>query len=418
MPSTRYGSVAFPEQIRFFRQKLNIPTQSWTDIYAGEHDWAFTVAGANRNALLADFRAAVENAIAGGGTLEQFRNDFDDIVARHGWDYNGGRNWRSRVIYETNLFSSYSAGRYEQLWNDRESLPYWMYHHRDGVRYPRPVHVSWNNLVLPADDPWWQAHYPPGGWGCQCYVTGLSQFDVEQMNIQIDSAPATRYQTVEIGQRSPNGPRTVRVPEGIDPGFEYTPGRSRLASAVPPEIPSPPISGSAGGPGLPNTRPNAPLPSPRTVDADALLPEGLTQEQYATAFLEPFGATLAQPAIYRDVIGERLVIGRGLFEQRRTGELKADKRGRGRYLLLLADAVREPDEIWVRLEWHQAQKRAMVRRRYLAQFQLPGEQLPALAVFELGTDGWSGVTVFPPDTQNMDDLRVGVRLYSRTDDEG
>ena len=35
------------------------------------------VAGANRDAIVADFRAAVEKAIAEGTTLEQFRKDFD-----------------------------------------------------------------------------------------------------------------------------------------------------------------------------------------------------------------------------------------------------------------------------------------------------------------------------------------------------
>jgi hypothetical protein len=42
----------------------------------------------------------VDKAITGGTTLEDFRKDFDRIVAKHGWDYNGGRNWRSKVIYE------------------------------------------------------------------------------------------------------------------------------------------------------------------------------------------------------------------------------------------------------------------------------------------------------------------------------
>lgn len=101
-----YGSLPFVEQIEFFRRKLNLPTDGWTDVRLHEHDWAFVVAGANRDAIVSDFRAAVEKAIAGGSTLEDFRKDFDRIVATHGWDYNGGRNWRSRVIYDTNLATS------------------------------------------------------------------------------------------------------------------------------------------------------------------------------------------------------------------------------------------------------------------------------------------------------------------------
>jgi hypothetical protein len=38
-----------------------------------------------------DFRVAVEKAIAEGTTLQEFRKDFDAIVATHGWSYKGSR---------------------------------------------------------------------------------------------------------------------------------------------------------------------------------------------------------------------------------------------------------------------------------------------------------------------------------------
>jgi hypothetical protein len=418
MPSVNYGSVPFQEQIQFFRRKLNIPTESWTDIYGQEHDWAFMVAGANRDAIVSDFREAVEKVIADGGTLEAFRKDFDKIVARHGWDYNGGRAWRSRTIYETNLFSSYQAGRYEQLEAAKDALPYRQYHHSDAVEHPRPQHLAWDGLILRSDDPWWDTHTPINAWGCQCYVTGLTEDDLRELGKDgPDEAPAMEWEERIIGQRSPDGPRTVRVPAGIDPGFEHAPGRSRLHSAIPPEKPDPPLPGSQGGPGLPNTRPSSPLPSARPYPASRLLPEGLDEETYANAFLEEFGATLNDPAVFRDVIGERLAIGRELFVQRKSGQLKANKRGRGRYMKLLADALQSPDEIWVRMEWQAAKRQAVVRRRYIARFQLPDEQVPALAVYEWSPDGWTGITAFQPDAHQIEDMRVGVRLYFREEEE-
>ncbi|MCO3096638.1 hypothetical protein FA238_32985, partial [Pseudomonas aeruginosa] len=133
----RATSLPFAEQNQFFRRKLNLPTNAWTDIYTREHDYAFVVAGANRDDLVQDFRQAVEKAIADGTTLEEFRRDFDRIVAKYGWSYRGGRNWRSRVIYETNMRSSYMAGRLEQLMAVREERPYWQYLHSDAVEHPR-----------------------------------------------------------------------------------------------------------------------------------------------------------------------------------------------------------------------------------------------------------------------------------------
>lgn len=411
MPSAAYGSLPFAEQAEFFRRKLNLPTDGWTDIYTREHDWAFVVAGANRDAIVADFRAAVEKAIAGGSTLEDFRRDFDDIVAKHGWDYNGGRNWRSRVIYDTNLSTSYAAGRWQQL----QAAPYWQYEHQDWVEHPRELHVAWDGKVLARDDPWWQTHFPPNGWGCHCKVRGRWPRDLERMGKSgPDQAPPVEWLDREIGQRSALGPRVVKVPAGIDPGFEYAPGSARLRSAIPPERPDPHVVGGAGGPGLPNRRPPDPLPGPRHFPASGLLPEGMGDAAYAEAFLQRFGATLDEPAIFTDVVGERLVVGRELF-QTADGRWKSMKRERHPFINLLAQALIDPDEIWARVEWHYAQSKAVVRRRYVARFTVEGQETPALLVFETGADGWAGVTTFQGTTQSAEDWRVGVRLYQRAE---
>ncbi|WP_218241526.1 PBECR2 nuclease fold domain-containing protein [Comamonas fluminis] len=413
MANAAYGSLPFKEQAQFFRRKLNLPTESWTDIYTHEHDWAFVVAGANRDAIVSDFRTAVDKAIEGGSTLEDFRKDFDRIVAKHGWDYNGGRNWRSKVIYETNLATSFAAGRWEQL----QSAPYWQYEHSDWVEHPRVQHVGFDGLVLERDNPWWKYYFPPNGWGCQCKVKGLWLRDLMRLGKDgPDPTPEINWTDHIIGQRSPNGPRTVTVPEGIDPGFEYAPGSARLRSAIPPERPGgirPGGAGSVHGQGLPNTLPLGPLPTPQPMPASALMPQGLPPESYVKAFLAPFGASLELPAIFKDVLGERLVVGKELFTTAQ-GEWKVLKNGREQFLQLLAKALLSPDEIWVRLEWIYALEKAVVRRRYVAQYSVEGQEVPALAVFELGVDGWAGVTAFQAGSpEYLDSLRVGVRLYQR-----
>lgn len=408
-----YGRVPFRQQIEFFSRKIRLPTNGWTDVYAQEHDWAFMVAGANRDDILSDFQTAIRRAVAEGRTLEDFRLDFDNIVAKHGWDYNGGRNWRSRVIYETNMRQSYNAGRYEQQMSLAKTMPYLRYRHSDAVMHPRPVHVAMDGKIWRADDPIWKVIYPANAWGCQCYTESLSERDMKRLGkTGPDPTPELNYRDVVIGQRSPTGPRTVRVPDGIDPGFEYAPGRARLLSQVPPEKPDPPVPGSAGGAGLPNLRPADPLPTPRRIPASRLLPAGLTDADYAAAFLSEFGAGADAPAVFSDVIGERLVIADELFRDA-SGGYKADKRGRGRWMSVLADALVAPDEIWVRLEWMHTLSRMVIRRRYIARFQVEGETTPTLAVFERGPDGWWGVTTFQGEDQQAEDWRVGVRLYRR-----
>jgi hypothetical protein len=419
-----HGSLPFREQITYFRGKVDLPTRAWTDIYAQEHDWAFVVAGANKRALLADLRGAVDKVISAGGTLEQFRRDFDQVVERHGWQYNGERGWRTRVIYETNLRQSYNAGREAQMADPelRKRRPYGLYRHGDSAN-PRPQHLAWNGLVLPLDDPWWSTHSPQNGWGCKCKKFMLSERDLERQGLKVGTAPAIEYEDQVIGKNSPNGPRTVGVPKGIDPGFEYAPGRSRLSDAVPPlrgydplPEPTPGAKSSATAAGLPNRRPQAPLPPARKASAERMLSAGLSDEQYMERFLAEFGATPEAPAVFKDVTGDAVVIGRELFTQAKTGKLKVGKPGHSRELLLLADALKSPDEVWVRLEWMYAQNKAVVRRRYISRFEVAGEPLPALAVFEVGDDGWDGITTFAPNADNpeyLEQLRLGVRLYRR-----
>ena len=182
MPDKVYQGLPFEEAIRFFQGKVKIPTKRWNDLWQGMHARGFMVAGAMKDDVLTGFYEALEKAIAKGTTLAEFQKEFDTIVKKTGWTYNGTRGWRSKVIYETNLFTAYQAGRHAQM-TDPDVLkarPYWQYRHGDSM-HPRPEHLAWDGLVLRADDPWWQAHYPPCGWGCKCTAFALSDEDLQML---------------------------------------------------------------------------------------------------------------------------------------------------------------------------------------------------------------------------------------------
>jgi hypothetical protein len=203
----------FAEQTAFFRGKLGnlIPTESWLDVQKSAHDTGFMVAGAAKADLLADLARAVDGAIADGQSIGWFRAHFDEIAEKHGWGHKGEYNWRTRTIYRTNMASSYAAGRLVQLKSG--NFTHWMYRHSDSVARPRPLHVSWDGLALPADDAWWQTHYPPNGWGCQCYVIGVTRKTAERLGGRVEDAPDDGL--------APDG-----RPNGIDKGWDYMPGAS------------------------------------------------------------------------------------------------------------------------------------------------------------------------------------------------
>ena len=208
----------FAEQVAFFRAKMGnlIPTAKWTDVWKSGHDVGFMVAGAAKADLLADFAASVLRAIEDGITLEQFRKEFDSIVSKHGWSHTGSRNWRSRVIYNTNIAVSYAAGREAQIRD--AGYAYKMYRHSDASKTPRPHHVSWNGLVLSIDDPFWETHTAPNGWECKCRIIGIR-----------NEAAARRFGG-RWGDEPPAGwdkidPKTGEQ-VGIDKGWGYNPGGS------------------------------------------------------------------------------------------------------------------------------------------------------------------------------------------------
>jgi len=165
-PSAQYGDLPFDEAIALLRDKVDLPTGTWRDLWQGMHARAFVVAGAMKNDLLADLHAAVQKGLDEGTTLAEFRKDFGDIVRRRGWKYKGGKAWRTATIFNTNLSTAYAAGHHKQM-TDPDVLaarPYWRYLASSSAD-PRPEHQAWYNRVLPADDPWWHTHYPPNGWG-------------------------------------------------------------------------------------------------------------------------------------------------------------------------------------------------------------------------------------------------------------
>jgi hypothetical protein len=137
-------------------------------------------------------------------------------VGKHGWAGEGskaGVAWRTKVIYGTNVRSSYAAGRWAQL-NDPELLavrPYWRYIHNDSVLHPRPLHAGWGRagLTLRHDDPFWVSHFPHNGWGCRCTVKAV-RGPVEGGA----TAPPEGWDTRNAKGDLP----------GVDKGWDYAPG--------------------------------------------------------------------------------------------------------------------------------------------------------------------------------------------------
>ncbi len=272
------------EAIRYFREKGYKVSFNWQDMVGEEHARAFTVAKATQLDLLADIRAAVDKALAEGATLEMFRKQLTPLLQQKGWwgekvvqelDADGnevpgsrvlvqlGSANRLRTIYETNLRMAHSAGRWERMQRTKDRRPYARYVALiDGNE--RAEHRAWHGTILPLDDPWWDTHYPPNGWGCRCKVQQLSERDLERYGFEVSrAAPPSPMVSVT------KGGATFRVPKGIDPSFAYNVGKARakIVAAAGGKPPAPWHDRTTVAPGKADERARKFSPEERAISA-------------------------------------------------------------------------------------------------------------------------------------------------------
>lgn len=399
------------DAVKYFQDKGYAITWNWRDQWQEAHAKAFTVAGVTKVDVLQDIRAELDKAIKGGSTFADFRANLQPLLERKGWwgksaqiDRETGEVTgkgltprRLQTIFQTNVQTSYMAGRYRTMMANVDHRPFWKYVAiLDGRT--RPAHRLLHGRVFRFDDPFWDAFYPPNGFNCRCRVDALDAGDMADGDL-VESSSDDRLTAVELprsrrdqtpvevtGYRDPVSGKTIAP----DPGWSYNVGKSWVQPFTPERLDALPTT-------FPATVPNAelpPLPRAATVEGAKLLPAGEPPQQYAQAFLRMFGADLDKSVVYKDVAGDELQINADLFKTG-AGQWKADNFGRGRYMELLAQAVIDPSEIWQ--DWDVRGGATRLVRRYVRELET-AEGDWGLAVFEYGNAGWTGVTIFPPKT--------------------
>tara|TARA_B100001939_G_scaffold72990_1_gene61149 strand:- start:3425 stop:4717 length:1293 start_codon:yes stop_codon:yes gene_type:complete len=415
------------EAVDFFRKKGLVESYAWQDVWQEEHAAAFTVAKSTGYDILSDIFGAVDSALAEGTTFETFRRDLEPTLIKKGWwgrkesvdPLTGevrkaqlGSRRRLRIIYDTNLRMARAAGAWERIERNKKRRPYLMYDAVNDGR-TRPQHRAWDNTVLPVDDSWWETHYPPNGWKCRCTVIQLSERDLQRRRLNVSRQPV-------IKNRRYDNPRTGKpslVPEGIDPGFAYNVGRARLRSITPAPAAEPFSDGSPllirGQPPRVSAFPPGDLPV-RKVSADRLLPEGLAPEEYYRRFVQEFGLD-EKGGFFTDVTGRVMPINDLLFRDA-EGQWKILKKGRERYLSLLAETLLDPAEIWEEFIQHRVTGQFFLDRRYLVRFQVmdAGKPRDGIVAFEQRDNTWYGSTAFIADWLGaVKRRRKGVLIYKK-----
>lgn len=233
-----------PEPVRrYFRAKRSVPSFDWRDIAPAEHAVLFTVAKTAGYDVLGDLRHAVDDAIVNRRPFEEFKQELEPILRAKGWwgkadvldplteeivTVELGSPRRLRTIYWANIFAAHASGEWERIQANKRVLPFLRYV-RTTAEEPRQEHLEWVDVILLVDDPWWDTHFPPNGWGCECATEQLTRFramklgyDPAKLAPDLKLRPWTNRRTGE----------TVDVPAGIDPGWHGNPGKTRAKTAA------------------------------------------------------------------------------------------------------------------------------------------------------------------------------------------
>ncbi|KHA57137.1 hypothetical protein NM74_07925 [Aeromonas hydrophila] len=227
------------EAIAYFEQKGYAIGFNWQDVWQAEHQAAFTVAKVMQQDLLEDIRKEVTRALADGTTYEDFAKRLTSVLKDKGWwgkrpmvdpltgeerEVQLGSPRRLKVIYDTNLRTANSEGQWERIQDTKEAFPYLEYDGNNS-EHPRLTHGQWDKMVLPVDDPFWQAHFPVKEYGCKCRVIPRSARQLERQGKKVDTAPKVPTRQF-VNKRTGD---TQQVPQGVHPSFYYPPGGRRAS---------------------------------------------------------------------------------------------------------------------------------------------------------------------------------------------
>ena len=389
--------LAPKEAVEYFRSKGYAVSEDWHDTWQDAHNRAFTVAKAAKMEVLKVIRSHVEKTLAEGKTMRQAVDELKPALIRQGWwgeqeitkkdntteKYNVGVR-RLRTIINTNIQTAYAAGRYSRQMETTKAFPYLQYVAvLDGAT--RASHRAMSGKVFAANDPIWDAIYPPNGFNCRCRVQSISKRRLEKSGRKVESSEG-RLRTVNqdiiskrtgVAHKKPRGKEYSWTDKSgrkhaftPDPGWSYNPGKGFASWINPNDNPVPgksePTWKQLGRPSI------AKLPAEK-IKLPKNMPEGLD------GFKKAVGMKGDETVRVKTPVDDVLITETSLRKI-------ADASSRDQFAHMIKPALERPNEIY--LVYHGSPgKQGEYRKRYIKKFDEDGVKRPVLLVVEQMPDG-------------------------------
>ena len=199
------GSFVFKAAVEFLKKKKSVSKEEFLKMDEASRAKAFMVSGYTKAEVLDSFLQALTEAVELGTTKEEFQKKMNTFLEENG--YEGVNPFKADVIFQTNLQTAYNAGHYKSMTDDTavKLRPFWQYRTAaDGN--VREEHAQMHGKVYRADDPIWDVWYPPNGFRCRCSVVSLSERQVKERGLTVETKPPRKvdWETGEILESRPD----------------------------------------------------------------------------------------------------------------------------------------------------------------------------------------------------------------------
>jgi SPP1 gp7 family putative phage head morphogenesis protein len=205
MPDFLFTPIPNQEAIDFIRSKPVISREAFDELLADLKGRAFTIAGA----VPADVMQTVRDIIAtlpSGQPWDVVKGNVVNAISPFIIDPNASAEERAKqalaaeakaeLLLRINGQEAYASAAYGVMNRQRGIFKYWQYQTMGDSRV-RPAHRALDGIVLPADSPFWETHFPPWDWGCRCIVIPLSDSDVNDVRRSDSQRPEEEKRLIE-----------------------------------------------------------------------------------------------------------------------------------------------------------------------------------------------------------------------------
>lgn len=238
------------EAIDFLKSKPAVTQDVFNKLLPELKARAFTVAGLEVAGTLQNVRDLVAELPAGGDwdTLKHqiaakvspfLVDDSADQETQDRQRASGDR--KAELLLRLHGFQAYAVASHRALDAQRDIFPYCQYKSMGDGRV-RATHRALHDIILPADDPFWNGHTGPWEWGCRCTKVGLMDIDVDEIRDADKDKPIEQRRLIEgeaYKQLTENGRLVkglneiydVRTPvqKGQKNAFAWSPADLRLS---------------------------------------------------------------------------------------------------------------------------------------------------------------------------------------------